>query len=249
MTKPTVAVLRPDDNRITEAVEYLRSLGVSPVADPMLTIRPTGETPVTADYCIFTSPTGARIAAKQDWQPSGSIVCAVGQQTASALRDNGIRVDIVPSTFTSAGLVEELTAEVVGASVEIARSAHGSDVLIRGLAAAGADVHESKLYRLERPDTAGRSIALAIDGQLDGILFTSPKTANHFFEIATEEADMTELKRGVENTVIGAIGSPTRRAIRDQEIDVDIMPESVGFQQLAQLTIQEISNGHQADEC
>ncbi|WP_394345813.1 uroporphyrinogen-III synthase [Halegenticoccus tardaugens] len=85
MTKPTVAVLRPDDNRIAAAVEYLRSLGVSPVADPMLTVRSTGATPVTADYCIFTSRTGVQIAAEQDWQPSDSVVCAVGQQTASAL--------------------------------------------------------------------------------------------------------------------------------------------------------------------
>jgi uroporphyrinogen-III synthase len=247
MLRPAVAVLRPDDNRIAEAVEYLRSLGVSPVADPMLTIRPTGETPVTADYCIFTSRTGVQIAAEQDWQPTSSTVCAVGQQTASALRDYGVPVDIVPSTFTSVGLVEELAAEVDESTVEIARSAHGSDVLIRGLEAAGADVHETQLYRLERPDTAGRSIALAIDGQLDGILFTSPKIVNHFFEIATEEANMTGLRRGVEKTVIGAIGSPTRRAIRDQGIDVDIIPESVGFDQLAQLTIQEIRNGHQAN--
>ncbi|RBI59773.1 uroporphyrinogen-III synthase [halophilic archaeon] len=240
MTKPTVAVLRPDDNRIAEAVEYLRSLGVSSVADPMLTIRPTEETPATADYCIFTSPTGVQIAAELDWQPSSSTVCVVGQQTASALRYYGVPVDIVPSTYTSTGLVEELAAEVDESTVEIARSAHGSDVLIQGLEAAGADVHETQLYRLERPNTAGRSVSLAIDGQLDGILFTSPRTVNHFCEIAAEQDGVSALKQGIAETCIGAIGTPTARAIRNHDITVDVIPDTVEFSQLADRTVEEI---------
>ncbi|WP_049972766.1 uroporphyrinogen-III synthase [Haladaptatus cibarius] len=243
MSKPTVAVLRPDDNRIDEAVEYLRSRGVSPVADPMLTVCSTGETPTAADYYVFTSRTGVQIAADQDWQPGRATVCAVGQQTASALRVYGHSVDVVPSTFTSAGLVEELAAEVSGATVEIARSAHGSDVLIQGLEAAGADVHETQLYRLERPKSAGRSVSLTIDGQLDGILFTSPRTVGHFFEIATEQDDAAELKRGLEEPVIGAIGAPTARVIRDIGLEINITPDSVDFEQLARLTVQEIRNG------
>lgn len=240
MTKPTIAVLRPDDNRIAEAVEYLRSLGVAPVADPMLTIRPTGATPAAADYCIFTSRTGVQIAAEQEWHPSGSTVCAVGQQTASALRDYGMPVDIVPSTFTSAGLVEELATKVDGSTVEIARSAHGSEVLIQGLEAAGADVHETQLYRLERPDTAGRSVSLATDGQLNGILFTSPRTVDHFCEIAAEQVGVSALQQGVAETSIGAIGMPTAHAIRDHGITVDVIPYTVGFSQLADRTVEEI---------
>lgn len=103
MYKPTVAILRPDDERIDEAVKYLRSLGVTPVADPMLTIRPTGETPEQADYCIFTSVTGVEIAAEHDWDPDPATVCAVGQQTAEALRTHGYPANVVPSSFTSAG--------------------------------------------------------------------------------------------------------------------------------------------------
>ncbi|MFB6308551.1 MAG: uroporphyrinogen-III synthase, partial [Haloarculaceae archaeon] len=38
-----VAVFRPDDERLTEAVELLESLGADAVADPMLAIDPTGE--------------------------------------------------------------------------------------------------------------------------------------------------------------------------------------------------------------
>ena len=143
MNKPIVAVLRPDDHRIAEAVEYLRLLGGLPVADPMLTIHPTGLTPAAADYCVFTGRTGAEITAEEDRNPDASTVCAVGPQTATALRNYGITVDVVPSTFTSAGLVAELSAEVDGSTVEVARSAHGSHVLINGLEAAGAGVDET----------------------------------------------------------------------------------------------------------
>ncbi|WP_227357237.1 uroporphyrinogen-III synthase [Haladaptatus salinisoli] len=242
MNNPTVAVLRPDDNRIADAVEYLCSLGVSTVADPMLTIRPTGETPSAADYCVFTSQTGVKIAVEQDWHPSGSTVCAVGQQTASALQDYGVSVDVVPSTFTSTCLVEELAVEVDGSTVEIVRSAHGSDVLVQGLKAAGADVHETQLYQLDRPTTAGRSVTLAMDGQLDGILFTSPRTVDHFCEIAVEQDGLPALQRGVAGTIIGAIGTPTARAIRKHGVTVDVIPDTVGFSQLAELTVKEIGS-------
>lgn len=240
MPKPKVAVLRPDDNRIVEAVEYLQSLGVSPVADPMLAIRPTGEAPERADYCIFTSETGVEIAAEHDWSPGPATVCAVGQQTAAALRTYGYPVDVVPSTYTSAALVEELSADVRSKTVELARSAHGSDVLVRGLKAADAVVHETHLYRLERPSTAGHSVSLAIDGQLDGILFTSPKTVDHFFETANERNDVAALRRGLDETVVGAIGTPTERAVCGKQTTVDVTPDTVDFTRLAEVTVGQI---------
>ncbi len=44
---PTVAVFRPDDNRIDDATSLLESLGAEPIPDPMLAIEPTGQTPRT----------------------------------------------------------------------------------------------------------------------------------------------------------------------------------------------------------
>ncbi|MFD1643652.1 uroporphyrinogen-III synthase [Halohasta litorea] len=240
MPKPKVAVLRPDDTRIDEAVCYLQSLEVSPIADPMLSICPTGQAPQQAEYCIFTSPTGVKFAEKQGWHQDGTTVCAVGHQTATALRNCGYSVDVIPSTFTSTGLVEELADEVEGNTVEIARSAHGSDVLIRGLKEAGASVHETHLYRLKRPDTAGQSVKLAVDGELDGILFTSPKTVEHFFEIATERDALSSLQSELEETVIGAIGAPTERAVRRHGGSVDIIPARADFRRLAKDAVNHI---------
>lgn len=244
MPKPKVAALRPDDDRIDRAVQYLQSLGVSPVADPMLTISPTGQRPQQAEYCIFTSKTGVELAVEYGWQPNGGTVCAVGQQTATALRDRGNTVDVVPSTFTSTGLVEALSDVIKGATVEVARSAHGSDVLIQGLEEAGGIVHETQLYRLERPDTAGKSVLLAVEGELNGILFTSPKTVEHFFDIASERGRTFTLQQKLEQMIVGAIGTPTERALRTEAVTVDTKPDSVGFDPLAEAVVQEIDNEH-----
>lgn len=246
MPKPKVAVLRPDDTRIADAVRYLQSLRVSPIADPMLTICPTEQTPQQAEYCIFTSKTGVNLAVQQGWHPDEEIVCAVGRQTSAALRRQGYSVDIIPPTFTSKGLVEELSTKIDGRTVEIARSAHGSEVLIQGLEEAGATVHETHLYRLERPNTAGSSVSLAVDGKLDGILFTSPKTVEHFFDIADERDQLSALQQQAAEIVIGAIGTPTERALLSESICVDVKPLTVGFDQLADRVVQKIKP---ADDC
>jgi len=240
MSQPTVAVLRPDDSRIDEAVEYLQSLGVSPIPDPMLAITSTDQIPQHRDYCIFTSTTGVDLAATAGWEQRETTVCAVGEQTATALRNQGYSVDVVPSTFTSTGLVDELSADVEGQTVELARSAHGSDVLVEGLAAAGAVVSETHLYRLERPETAGQSVSLAGDGELDGILFTSPKIVEHFVQIAIERDAVAALQRGLKETIVGAIGEPTERALGKHGIAVDVMPDTVNFTRLAEVTVHQI---------
>jgi uroporphyrinogen-III synthase len=240
MSRLTVAVLRPDDNRIAEAVEYLQSLDVSPIPDPMLTIEPIDRVPQHADYCVFTSETGVELVATAGWEQRETTICAVGEQTATALRNQGYSVGVVPSTFTSTGLVDELAAEVKDQTIELARSAHGSDVLVEGLEAAGAVVTETQLYRLEQPATAGQSVSLAVNGELDGILFTSPKTVEHFVQIATERDAVTALQRGLEETVVGAIGSPTEHAVDKHGIAVDAVPDTVSFTQLAEATVRRI---------
>ena len=107
-----VAVFRPADERIERASELLESLGVEPVADPMLAIEPTGAIPrVDADYTVLTSKTGVEIVADAGWQPDGEL-CAIGTATADALRAAGYRVDRVPEEFSSAGLVTHLTEDV-----------------------------------------------------------------------------------------------------------------------------------------
>ncbi|MFC4553343.1 MULTISPECIES: uroporphyrinogen-III synthase [Halorussus] len=228
-----VAVFRPDDERLADAVELLDSLGADPVADPMLEVRPTGEAPGDGDFVVLTSKTGVELAAETGWEPGDATVCAIGASTADALRDAGYEVNVVPEEYTSAGLVDALADEVEGARVEVARSDHGSPVLTDGLADADADVHETVLYRLVRPEGSGESAALAADGDLDAALFTSSLTVEHFLDAAEERGVREEAVAGLNDAVVGAIGPPTRETAEGEGIAVDAVPDVADFDELA----------------
>jgi uroporphyrinogen-III synthase len=235
---PTVAVFRPDDDRLADAVETLESLGVDPLGDPMLAVEPTGAAPRTdADYTILTSKTGVELAAEHGWNPGETTVCAIGESTADALERAGYAVTVVPEEFSSRGLVECLEDDVDGTRIEVARSDHGSAVLLDGLEAAGAYCHETVLYRLVRPGDAGVSVDRAVEGTLDGALFTSSLTVEHFLDVARENGVEADAIDGLNDAVVGAIGVPTKETAEARGIDVDVVPDEADFEQLAEAVV------------
>lgn len=239
--RPRVAVFRPDDGRLSRAVELLSDLGVDPVGDPMLAVEPTDAAPrADADYVVLTSKTGVECAAGRGWTSAGATVCAIGSATADALRDHGYDVDVVPAEFSSAGLVRALRERVPGARVEVARSDHGSDVLLDGLVDAGAYAHETVLYELVRPPDAGDSADLAARGDLDAALFTSSLTVEHFLAAAAERGVREAALAGLNDAVVGAIGAPTRDTAREHGVGVDVVPDTAAFDPLARAVVAEL---------
>ncbi|QCJ46880.1 uroporphyrinogen-III synthase [Haloprofundus sp. MHR1] len=229
-----VAVFRPDDERLRDAVELLDSLGATPVPDPMLEVEPTGRTPRTdADYAVLTSKTGVELVADAGWDPGEATLCAIGDSTAAVMREHGYAVDVVPDEFTSTGLVETLRGRVPGARVEVARSDHGSPVLTDGLEAAGGYVHETVLYELVRPPGSGDSAEMAAAGELEAALFSSSLTVDHFLDAAAERGLRDEAVAGLDDAVVGAIGEPTRETAESRGIDVDVVPDAADFEELA----------------
>jgi uroporphyrinogen-III synthase len=234
------AVFRPDDERLAEAVELLDSLGATPVADPMLAVEPTGATPEPADWIVFTSKTGVELAAGEGWSPGivpgDARIACIGPTTADAARDEGWPVDLVPDEYSSAGLVAALTDAVEsggGTTVEVARSDHGSAVLLDGLREADLSVHETVLYRLVRPEGAGESTELAADGDLEAVLFTSSLTVEHFLAAADERGVREAATEGLADAVVGCIGDPTRETAEELGVAVDVVPEEASFEALA----------------
>lgn len=239
-TRPTVAAFRPDDERMEAAVSLLESLDVDPLADPMLAVEPTDNLPrEDGDYTILTSKTAADLLAGSGWQPGGTL-CAIGDATADALETVGYQIDEIPTEFTSAGMVDHLRDEIDGARVEVARSDHGSDVLLEGLESAGAYVHETILYRLVRPEGAGISAERAAEGTLDATLFTSSLTVEHFLEAANERGITEEARAGLDDAVVGVIGEPTRETAEELGLVVDVVPEEATFESLARAVVEEL---------
>jgi uroporphyrinogen-III synthase len=237
---PAVAVFRPADDRLHRAVDLLESLDVEPVADPMLAVEPTGTHPRTdAEFTVLTSRTGVELVDGADWVPTGEL-CAIGASTAGALREHGYGVDRVPDTYSSAGLVEALRESVDGARVEVARSDHGSDVLLDGLLDAGAYVHETVLYRLTRPPGAGESCERAANGDLDGALFSSSLTVEHFLEAAADRGVREAAVAGLNDAVVGSIGRPTADRAAEFGVEVDVVPDTADFETLAREVVARI---------
>jgi uroporphyrinogen-III synthase len=241
---PTVAVFRPDDDRLERATELLADLGADPVPDPMLSVDATDAVPRTdADYVVFTSKTGAELVSAAGWEPGGEPVCAIGPATADALRAAGYAVDIVPEEYTSSGLVAALSDRVDGARVEVARSDHGSPVLLDGLSDAGAYVHETILYRLVRPEGSGESAERAAAGEIDAVCFTSSLTVDHFLEAAGERGVREAALSGIADAVVGVIGEPTRETAADRGVDVDLVADEATFERLAADTVAAATDG------
>ena len=239
-----VAVFRPDDERLADAVELLDSLGATPVPDPMLAVEPTGAVPSTdrdgvPDVVVLTSKTGVELLAEAGWSPGESTLACIGPKTAAAARDAGWTVELVPEEYSSSGLVAALEADVDGRRVEVARSDHGSDTLLDGLRAAGADVNETVLYRLVRPEGSGQSAVMAAGGELDAVCFTSSLTVENFLRAAEERGVGSEAVAGLNRAVVGAIGEPTRETAEEHDIRVDVVPENATFETLATVVVED----------
>jgi uroporphyrinogen-III synthase len=241
MTKPTVAVFRPADDRLDDATALLESLDAEPVPDPMLAVEPTGDIPRDgADYVLLTSKTGVELAAEAGWTPGDATLCAIGESTADACREAGWPVDLVPAEYTSNGLVAALDGEVDGARVEVARSDHGSAVLTDGLNDAGAYVHETILYELVVPAEAGDSVELAAGGDLDAALFSSSLTVDHWLDEAEQRGIREAALAGLNDAVVGCIGPPTRETAESLGVDVNVVPDDADFEQLARAVRDEL---------
>lgn len=238
---PTIAFFRPADERAETAKSIIRNLGGEPLSDPMLAIEPTGNQPrEDATYTILTSKTGVELVTESDWEPGGTIV-AIGEPTASELERAGYPVGRIPEEYSSTGLVAELADEAAGSTIEVARSDHGSPLLTEGLNGIGAYVHETILYGLTIPDSAGISVERAAAGELDGVCFSSSLTVQHFMEIAATKDIRAAVLDGLETAVIGAIGEPTAQTAREAGLTVDVQPPVATFEALADSVINTIT--------
>lgn len=244
-SRPSVAAFRPDDGRADEAAALLEELGAEPVIDPMLELVPTGNLPGTvADIVVLTSPAAATILTEAAWNPGEVTLCAIGERTASTLREAGYDVDVVPDEYTSSGMVEALADRAPGRRIDVARSDHGSPVLLDGLREAGATVEETILYELRRPDGAGWSAERLVAGELDAVLFTSALTVEHFLESAADRGIEPGVNDALDAVVVAAIGEPTRRAAEARGIGVDVVPDRVSFEELAVATLTHLAGRH-----
>ncbi|MCW2573225.1 MAG: uroporphyrinogen-III synthase/uroporphyrinogen-III C-methyltransferase [Frankiales bacterium] len=216
----------------------LRGYGAVPVEVPTIAVEPP-RTPAPMDRAVkgigdgrymwvaFTS-TNAVKAVREKLEESGLDarifsgvkVAAVGDATAQALVDFGIRPDLVPSgEQSSEGLLQDWapydeTFDPID-RVFLPRADIATDTLVAGLKDLGWAVDDVTAYRTVRaaPPPAETREALK-GGGFDAVLFTSSSTVRNLVGIAGKPH---------ETTVLACIGPATKAAAEELGLRVDVL--------------------------
>jgi uroporphyrinogen III methyltransferase/synthase len=216
----------------------LRGYGAVPVEVPTIAVEPP-RTPAPMDRAVkgigdgrymwvaFTSTNAVKAVREKLGESgldarifSGVKVAAVGDATAQALVDFGIRPDLVPSgEQSSEGLLADWapydeTFDPID-RVFLPRADIATDTLVAGLKDLGWAVDDVTAYRTVRaaPPPAETREALK-GGGFDAVLFTSSSTVRNLVGIAGKPHD---------TTVLACIGPATKATAEELGLRVDVL--------------------------
>ena len=214
--------------------QALRSYGALPVEVPTIAVEPP-RTPAPMERAVkglvdgryswvaFTS-TNAVKAVREKLEEfgldarafAGVKVAAVGETTAQALVEFGIRPDLVPSgEQSSEGLLADWDeCDDAVDRVLLPRADIATDTLLAGLKELGWQVDDITAYRTVRaaPPPAETREALK-GGGFDAVLFTSSSTVRNLVGIAGKPHD---------TTVLACIGPQTAKTADELGLRVDV---------------------------
>lgn len=204
----------------------LEALGASVIELPTIEIlSPDSYEPLDAallglqqyQWLIVTSANTARVLGErfallkiQRSALSGIKLVAIGSATASAVREAGFRVDLVPPKYVAESVVDALSNRVAGSRVLLARAAVARDVIPDELRRLGAAVDIVEAYRTVVPEESVRLVrGVFVDSPVpDAVTFTSSSTVTNFFQLLAE-AGICSAPAGVRALSIGPITSST----------------------------------------
>src|SRR6478609_9483235 len=218
--------------------ERLRGYGAVPDEVPTISVEPP-RNPLQMDKAVrglvegryewiaFTSVNAVR-AVREKFEEygldarafSGLKIAAVGDKTAQAIADWGLRADLVPSGAQSAaGLLEEWPPydEVLDPinRVFLPRADIATENLVAGLVDLGWECDDVTAYRTVRatPPPAPTRDAIKT-GKFDAVVFTSSSTVRNLVGIAGKPHP---------STVIAVIGPATARTCEEHGLRVDVI--------------------------
>ncbi|MEC4020278.1 uroporphyrinogen-III synthase [Streptomyces sp. H27-D2] len=229
--------------------DQLRSYGAVPHEVPTIAVEPP-RTPqqmeravkglVTGRYewIAFTSVNAVK-AVREKFEEygldarafAGIKVAAVGEQTAAALVDFGVKPDLVPSGEQSAaGLLEDWPPyDAVFDPIDrvfLPRADIATETLVAGLIELGWEVDDVTAYRTVRASPPPADTREAIKGGgFDAVLFTSSSTVRNLVGIAGKPHNVT---------VIACIGPATAKTAEEHGLRVDVLSPEPSVHKLAE---------------
>lgn len=166
----------------------------------------------------------------------------------TALANHGVKTDIVPEENTAEGIVNLLMSRnIAGKKVVVLWHGSYSSIIKERLCSADAEVFEFSTYKYSHelqesgakilkdmgfnyiPPDEEKVVKLIEDickGVIDAITFTSPPSARDLFSIGESHGMNESLQLSLNNDVIVvSVGPSTRRAIEENGVQVDVMPQ------------------------
>jgi uroporphyrinogen-III synthase len=181
------------------------------------------------DYLIFTSSNACEIFFRHvnlsNIISSKIIVAAVGNSTSKTCLDYGIRVNIIPPKSSALGLIEELRkVDLSSKKVLLPVSALSGDELPEALIEMGANIDVIQIYDTTCGCGAANQYLIEKVKQAvpDIFVFTSPSSFTCFLRIFS----IIEPEVFFYGKVICALGPSTEKSITDQNLIVNIVPET-----------------------
>ncbi|HBH01508.1 MAG: hypothetical protein A2W08_12295 [Candidatus Rokubacteria bacterium RBG_16_73_20] len=158
-----------------------------------------------------------------------ALVVARGPKPVAALREVGVRIDVVPAEPTSEGVLRALaTHSLRGKLVAVQLFGEDNPGLVDGLGRQGADVLEVPLYEWALPEDQEpleRLTRDAIAGHVDVVAFTSSPQVRHLFLVAERLGLAEGLAAALRGRVtVAAIGPVCRAALAERGITPAVEP-------------------------
>ncbi len=242
-----IAITRPKE-QASELARLILAYGGRPYIIPTIRIKPLirgidsfleSLTTADADYIIFMSANSIRLLTKRarGRKTAGRLkvmlrsahLVAVGPKTSNELERYGVKVEIVPRSYTSEGVVEALKGkDLNGKTVLIPRAKGATPYLSKELKKLGAAVKEFFIYE-PAPPSSRRAINRFVhdftNGDIDAIIFTSSSTVKNLFKMISSQISMNRIMRLMKNrTDVVAIGPVTARTLEEIGIKPKIVP-------------------------
>jgi len=252
-----VAVVRPPD-QAKDLAEAIESLGGTPYVAPLIEVKPTKRPEALielvkatvagkVDIIVFMSRNGVlqtfeaaeKTGLADPFKESikGVTVVAVGPKTRQELDKFNVTEPMVPSEYSSQGIVKLLEKEDLrGKTIALPRAGVVDNSLRAALQRLGADVIEAAAYEIGPPSDKSlikKFLEDLVAEKIDTIAFTSPSTVKSLLKHA-EEFSLTKIvNERLRRVVIAAIGPTTRKALEDLGFKAQVVPSEYTVEALA----------------
>lgn len=222
-----IVITRPREHAL-RAPALLESLGAEVLVAPTVKLDPIADTgPLDTaidqleqyNWLAFTSASGVRFfierlsARGRDLRALGRLkLAAIGPTTAEALSQYHLRADLVPQSYRSEALAEELGRVAANQRVLLARADRGRAILKQELEKL-ADVDQVAVYHHRDAEALPEAVIERIqNGTVDWITLTSSAITERLYELIPEKA-REQVGRKVRLASLSPVTSETARKL------------------------------------